>query len=394
MAEATEPSPPHWITPPRYAWPLSPVVGVPPPRPAQLPPFPASFVGRRAQFSEAAALSTGRTGAPLLLSGQVGVGKTAFALRLAQEQVTALPDGELYADLGGSGAARVDPGAVLAAFLQALGVPADQVPSDVAPAAALYRSLMAQRRMLVLLDDAADEAQLRQLLVHSHSTVVLVTSRSRLLGLDGMHRIHLEPLPRPESVALLLGLVGGRRTSAEPAAAGHIAELCADLPLALDVAGRRIAAHPTWPLTHLVDHLGDRQRLLDRLRVGDLSVRDRLASAFRRLQPAAREALALLAARDRGSVSRAGLGVPADVGDDMVETLVDSGLLQYTPIAGRFRLPPLVRLFVTEQRCRRDHTGSAECVDCRAEELAYPRRQTARPTTTRRSASVAQLIVR
>jgi hypothetical protein len=338
-------------------------IGVDPtilPRPAQLPSAPATFVGRRAQLAEARSLVSGRGAAPLLVGGGIGVGKTAFALRLAEELADDLPDGQLYADLGGDGAERVSPDVVLTGVLRALGVSERHIPADATQRVGLYRSLMAERSVLVLLDDARDEAQIRPLLAAASSSVIVVTSRARLLGLDGVRRLHLGLFNRTESLSMLVALAGARRVSAEPDGAAQIAEQCGDLPLALSIAGRKIAAHPTWPLGHVAQQLSDRARLLDRLRAGDLSVRGRLESAYRRLSASARRALARLGAHAAVTVTGAPQGSAPDLPEEVADALVECGLLQHAAAVGCYRVPPMVQLFVAEQQRLQNPGGSDE----------------------------------
>lgn len=318
------------------------------PRPAQLPPGPVRFIGRTAQLADARAVIAERGGElPLVISGAVGVGKTAFALHLTERLTDVMRDGHLYADLGAGPAGRTAD-TVLTGFLRALGVPGPRIPADVDERAGLYRSLLAERRVLVLLDDAQDEAQCRLLLAHASHSLVIITSRGRLLGLDPVHRIRVEPFERAESLAMLMALVGAARIGAEPQAAIRIAERCDDLPLALSMVGRRMAANPRWPVAHVADQLADPRRRLDRLRVGDLSVRDRLRSAYQRIPAGARVALDTLRAPGPGPID--GDAAPGrQISEELVEILVEAGLLQDMPTAGTYRMSPLVVLFAAEQ---------------------------------------------
>jgi hypothetical protein len=293
-----------------------------------------TFVGREEALAGAA-----RAGAPLLIGGPIGIGKTAFALRLADELAGAFPDGQLYADLDGADAVTVVEG-----FLHALGVA--HVPEAAAQRVALFRSLLAQRRLFVLLDNASDERQVRPLLGRSTASLIVVTSRARLLGLDGVHRVDLPPLPRAASVSLLGLLAGADRVRSAPGTAGTLADLCGNLPLAVSVAGRRLAARPDWTIAAMAALLGDTERMMTGLSVGDVKVRDVFAAAYRRLTPAARQALHQVAAAGPAGAAvtatglAAALGVTADAADDLLESLVDSGLL-----SGRYGLPALTYAF-------------------------------------------------
>ncbi|MET7421154.1 hypothetical protein [Dactylosporangium sp. NPDC005555] len=309
-------------------------------RPAQLPMGSSTFVGR----DTALAGATGTAATTVVVSGPIGIGKTAFALRLADELSDAFPDGQLYADLDGTDAVTVVHG-----FLHALGVAAAHVPDDPASRLGLFRSLLAQRRLFVLLDNATDERQVRPLLGRSTASLIVVTGRARLLGLDGVHRVDLAPLTRQESVGLIGRLAGVERVRAEPEAAGALADLCGNLPLAVSVIGRRIAARPEWTVSAVAGLLGDAERVMNSLSVGDVKVRDIFAAAYRRLTPAARGALHHLAAAGTAGATAIGVGIAmgtsADTADELLESLVDSGLLTRADGTGRYDVSALTRAF-------------------------------------------------
>ncbi|MGW5053452.1 NB-ARC domain-containing protein [Actinokineospora sp. NPDC004072] len=320
-----------------------------PARPAQLPMGPAVFLGRGQALAAAGKLlGEGRT--PLVVTGPVGVGKTAFALRLADDLAAAFPDGQLYADLGQDGPDA--PEVIVGDFLRVLGVPAAQVPDDATQRLGLYRSLLAQRKLFVLLDNARDERQVRPLLARSARSQVVVTSRARLLGLDGARRVELDAFARAESVALIGRLAGAERVQAEYEATEAIAELCGGLPLAVNIAGRMIAARPEWSIAHTAELLADHDRLMDTLEVGDVSVRDHLASALRQLSPAGRQALFLVARGGAGWTTAIALAAAMTVclrdADDLLESLVDAGLLTRGGVASRYRVATLVAVFAAD----------------------------------------------
>ena len=205
------------------------------------------------------------------IGGTAGVGKTALAVQWAHQVAGRFPDGQLYVNLRG-----YDPGQpvtaadALAGFLRALGVPGQDIPAEEDERAARYRSLLAGRRMLVVLDNAGSVEQVRPLLPGAAGCVVLVTSRDALAGLvarDGARRLDLDLLPLPDAVGLLRALIGAR-VDADPAAAAALAERCARLPLALRVAAELAAARPDVPLAELAGELADQQRRLDLLDAG------------------------------------------------------------------------------------------------------------------------------
>jgi DNA polymerase III delta prime subunit len=328
----------------RAAQPAMPVLT----RPAQLPIRPGTFVGRRQALASASRVIglTGRVRIPLLICGPIGVGKTAFALRLADDLSAEFPDGQLYADLSGCGPDGPSPDGIMRGFLQALGVP---VPADQIQRTGLYRSLLAQRRLFVLLENASDEGLIRPLLGQAPHSQFVVTSSTRLLGLDGMHRIDLGTFARQESMTLISRLVGAQRFQAEQAAAHAVAELCGDLPLAVNIIGRKMAARPEWTIAYAARLLADRDRVMDSLSVGDVNVRDRLASAYRLLPPGCRTAIRQLglsgASWATASTLAAALGISAHSADEQLESLVDAGLLTRADTAGRYYIPTLVSVF-------------------------------------------------
>ena len=237
------------------------------PAPRQLPQDVRHFVNRNAEFEGlASALSATGVHAShvpvVVVTGAPGVGKTSLALRWAHRITDRFPDGQLYADLRGHDHdAPLTPLEALRGFLGALGVPHGSVPEETEPAAALFRSCLADRRMLVLLDNAASTAQVRPLLPGSPAALTIVTSRSRLSGLsvrEGAHRMVLDLLSGTEAVALLRAVTEGRRADDDAEALTELARLCARLPLALRIAGDRVLSHPHLRLEDLNAQLRDR----------------------------------------------------------------------------------------------------------------------------------------
>jgi hypothetical protein len=297
-----------------------------------------------------------------VVSGRVGVGKTTFALRLADRLATDFPDGQLYADLGEIEPGRDSTDAVLRGFLHALGVAPSQVPDDPAQRVGLYRSLLAQRRLLVLLENVHDECVVRPLLGRTSHSQVIVTSRARLLGLDGAHRVDLDTFTHDASVALIRELVGDERVRAEPEATRALAQLCDDLPLAVDIVGRRIAARPEWAIAYVAGQLADPDRLLDALSVGDVNVRERFDSAYQPLTALEKQVLQRLALDGVCWTTAIGLAVSVDItittADDLLESLVDAGLLVRGSVDGRYDMSTLVSAFARD--AHRDATQAAQ----------------------------------
>jgi hypothetical protein len=232
------------------------------------------------------------------------------------------------------------------------------IPDDVADRARLFRSLTARRRVLVVLDDVADAAQARPLLPGGAGCAVLLTSRSELAGLEGAHRVRLDNLPGDEALALLATTVGQDRVSAEAAEAWRIVGLCGRLPLALRIAGTRVAARPEWSLRGLADRLADPDRRLDELRTGDLDLRASLKPSLRGLDPdveAAAGRLASLGVADFPTwVVTAVLGVSSAAAENLVDRLMERQILGFAGLDAehrpRYWFPELIRLYVRE-RC-------------------------------------------
>jgi tetratricopeptide (TPR) repeat protein/transcriptional regulator with XRE-family HTH domain len=246
------------------------------PRPRELPPDPVGFVGRSQQLTELEQLLDAAARQPnavviSAVSGTAGVGKTALAVHWAHRVADRFPDGQLYLNLRGYDPDQpVAPADALARFLAALGVPGSDIPLDVDERSARYRTAIAGRRMLILLDNASSVEQVRLLLPGTDSCLVMVTSRDSLAGLVAVHgayRLNLELLPAADARVLLRELIGNR-VDAEPDAAATLAAQCAYLPLALRLAAELAASRPSTPLTDLAGELADQQRRLDLLDAG------------------------------------------------------------------------------------------------------------------------------
>jgi DNA-binding SARP family transcriptional activator/tetratricopeptide (TPR) repeat protein len=330
--------------------------------PFQLPTDIADFTGRAEQIEHVERLLTGAANGyatrVVVLAGKPGVGKSALAVHVAHRLGDGhFPDGQLYCDLGGS---RTEPTAtvdVLGRFLRALGVPGEAIPERADERAEMYRHLLARRRILVLMDDAAGEAQVRPLLPGSGSSVVVVTSRARLTGLAGARVCDVDVFDSDDAVGMLASVVGTERVAAEPAAAEALIRLVGRLPLALRIVAARLGARPHWSLAWMLERLSDERRRLDELTHGEMMVRASLALTYDGLEPRARRLLALLGVLD-------GLGFPnwvaaalldADYFDaaDLLEVLVDAQMVEVAAMditgSPRYKLHGLIRLFAREQ---------------------------------------------
>jgi DNA-binding SARP family transcriptional activator len=330
------------------------------PVPQQLPPDVPDFTGRAGP----AAAIAGVVGAgverhaPLVfgINGPAGVGTSALAVHVAHRLAPGFADGQLYADLRGNAGRPVDPGEVLDRFLRALGVPGEAVPAAVDDRAALYRSRTAARRVVLLLDNAVDEAQVRPLVPGGAGCVVLVTSRIALLGLAGARQVPLGGLPAEDAVRLLATVCGREGMAADPAAS-VIAGLCGHLPLAVRTAGVRLATRPLLTTRRLADLLRDEDHRLDELALrGGLAVRPRLEAHYRELADADRAALRRLALLRADTfpawAAAAVLDVSLPAATARLETLVDTRVVDIRDEdeAGQLRygVPELVAVHARE----------------------------------------------
>lgn len=312
------------------------------PIPAQLPAAVADFVGRPAELSAVCdLLLTGRGPALLAVNGPPGVGKSAFAVHVAHQLSSRFFDGQLYADLRATPTTEV-----LAGFVRALG---GEPPAAHAERVAMYRSLTAGRRMLVLLDDAADEARVAPLVPGAAGCAVLVTARPSLAGLPGVRLLRLPPLSEEDGVRLLSAVAGRDLGDA----ANEIVRLCDGLPLAVRIAGARLAARPTLGAARLADQL--RAENLDALTVRGLTLRAALRSGLTDLAPA--DAAVFPGLADLPDDFPAGtaaerFGLAAEVARDRLEALVDVGLLDAVDDDNgepRYRVTRLVRIYAAER---------------------------------------------
>ncbi|GII95393.1 AfsR/SARP family transcriptional regulator [Sinosporangium siamense] len=336
--------------------------------PAQLPPDIADFTGRGGHIGDLTALLDRssaahkplRTGEPLVVSviaGMGGIGKTALAVHTAHRLTGAYSDGQLYVNLRGAEARPADPGTVLTRFLTALGVPGPTIPESLEERAALYRSHLAHRKILVVLDNAASEQQVRPLLPGAPSCAVLLTSRARLTGLEGARTIDLGVLDPWQASELLKRIVGAARVKAEPRAAAKITKLCGHIPLAVRIAGARLAARPHWSLASFAAQLSDEHGRLDQLAAGDLEVRASFALSYLGLPERGQRLfrrLGLLNAPDFASwVAGALLDCDYAEGTEELEALVDAQLVTVAGVDAtgqvRYRFHDLLRLYAREQ---------------------------------------------
>jgi transcriptional regulator with XRE-family HTH domain/tetratricopeptide (TPR) repeat protein len=335
------------------------------PMPWQLPPAVPDFTGRAAQIE--AILSALRVPANprngtvglVAVTGMGGIGKTALAIEAAHKLVDSYPDGHLYLNLRGYGPGLpMTTSDALRQLLRSLGLDLHLIPEEVEEAAAMLRSQLAGRRVLVLLDNATDVQQVLPLLPGSPGSAVIITSRGSLATLPGTRQVRLDALSEMESVELLSGVVGADRVAAEPEAADSLALLTGRLPLAVRLIGARLAARPTWPIQHLVDLLQDEGRRLDGLGSDETGVRASIASSVqfletsdRSLDREAARAVPMLSVPDGSDlltiVAAHLLDIPLQRADAILERLVDLNLLE-SVAPERYRFHDLIRAYGRE----------------------------------------------
>jgi DNA-binding SARP family transcriptional activator len=334
--------------------------------PRQLPPDVSYFTGRDAELGRLdALLATSGADTPAAvvitaINGTPGVGKTALAIHWAHRMASRFPDGQLYASLRGhaAGAAPADPLAVLARFLRELGIAAQRIPGDLDEAAAMYRSLLEGKRILIVLDNAASSGQVRPLLPGARECTVIVTSRTRLPGLgarDGAAQITLAPFLPDEAATLLRQILGARRADAEPPAVAAIAAECAFLPLALRIAAERAIARPRQTLAALAAQLTAVRDRLDVLTADDdpaTSVRTVFSWSYQALPAGTARMFRLLGVHPGPEIAIPAAAALAATGTaqarQLLEALAAAHLLEEAA-AGRYRFHDLLRAYAAER---------------------------------------------
>lgn len=335
--------------------------------PRQLPRESAVFLGRRSELEQARRAlraQAGETvGAPVVLfHGPSGTGKSALALRVAHSVSSAYPDGRLYADLRGGGpdARPLGPTDVLKRFLKALGVPGHEIPDSADEAAATYQSVLADRRVLIVLDNVPTHGGVNSLLPAGPHCAVLITGIGAMPMLDAV-RVPVQPLTAAQSVSLLAELIGRARVTAEPGPAAEIARLCQGNPLALSIVGARCTNRPDRLLADVADRLRDPEQRLDQLQVAGLTMRSGYTlslaalprTAHRHSAAFAFKCLGLLDRPFDGQLAAKTIGTTLPDTELLLEELLGVGLLRSV---GReqFDMPVLTRLFARELAARED----------------------------------------
>jgi hypothetical protein len=311
--------------------------------------------------------------AVVALLGPPGVGKTALATHAGYRLADRFPDGTFFVDLRGTQPDPLSVGAVADQLMRALGVQTNL--ADDADRLTTYQWTMQANRVLLVLDDASDEAQVRPLLPNSPGSLMLITSRGPLSGLESVTRIVLDVLTSAQAVHLLGLIAGHDRVAAEPDVALRIAELCDRLPLALRIAGNRLADRPDWPLAGLARQLSDPARRLAALTAGDLDMRGAFMSSYDRLAPTARKVFRGLGLLPGPVVSVEAVAAATELvpveAEDELESLVDAHILR-NATEGRYAVTGLSHLFARELLRTEDALDPAVIPAPRDEPLLTP----------------------
>lgn len=347
-------------------------------RPQELPAALPDFVGRAARVDALTATLTGGDGkrVPIaVVTGAPGCGKTSLALHVAHLLRTEFVDGSMYACLYGSTAQPRSTDAVLSDLLHGLGITAAAVPVEPEQRIKLLRSQLAARRILLVLDDVGGEDQIADLLPGVPGPAVLITSRRRLAGIPGARPVDVGMMSTEESLTLLGHICGEQRVTAAPDVAAELSQMCGGLPLAVRIAGVRLAAHPHWAVSTLVDRLSDERFRLNELSHGNVAVRSLLSEVYESLTEPAQTLFRLLSALDMNEFSAwtaaALLDDTATRATVLLDELADVRLLEahLSPLTRqpRYQFHGLVRVFASELRLAQD--DAAECIDAVARSL-------------------------
>ena len=329
--------------------------------PRMLPRDIASFTGRQQELQELVdgAVGAGESGGVVgiyAIGGMAGIGKTALAVHAAYRMLPQFPDGQLFADLRGytAGQALAEPGEILDMFLRRLGVDVADLPASVDERSGMLRDRLASKRVLMVLDNVATESQVRPLLPGAGGSLVVITSRGSLAGLEVDRRVGLGVLPADQATGLLAGLVGPERAAAEPEALRQVRDFCGCLPLALRIAGQNLAVRPSWTVARLARMLAGEQDRLDTLEAGDRRVRSAFMVSYRQLPESDARMFRLLGLHpgpDFDASAAASLaGIDAADAELVLDRLALAHLITENA-SGRFGMHDLLRL-CARQICR------------------------------------------
>jgi DNA-binding SARP family transcriptional activator/tetratricopeptide (TPR) repeat protein len=331
--------------------------------PCLLPTDIADFTGRakqtdaiEQQFALAAENPAQLAVPVIVMAGKHGVGKTTLAVHVSHRVANRYPDGQLFADLHGRTSQQVSPTQVLERFLRVLGVPGAGIPQGLEERAEMYRDLLSDRKMLIVLDNAGNEDHVLPLLPGTPHSAVLITSRGRLAGLPGATHVDLDVFDSRHSMELL-SRIAGTRVGQEAEAAAELAALCGHLPLALRIAGARLSARPHWSVGQLVERLENEARRLDELKHSGMGIRASISLTYDSMGDDARRLFRLLAILDfphfAGWVGAALLDRTFTEAEDLLDDLADAQLIETVGtgngVHSHYRFHDLIRVFARER---------------------------------------------
>jgi tetratricopeptide (TPR) repeat protein len=327
---------------------------------SMLPADVTDFTGRENELQQAVSELFGdpadaeaRAAQVLTIAGPPGIGKTAFALHLAHRIKDRFPDGHLFLDLRASQDRPREPCEALASLLRTLDVPVPSAMTQLGELSALFRAALADKRALMVLDNAFSEAQVRPLLPASPGCCTLITSRILLPGLEGAKSVLLDVFTKDEALELLARIVGFRRVCEDPSATTEVAASSGLFPLTIRIAGARLAARPAWTVAQFAKRLHDERSRLNELTVGDLGIRAAFALSYQSLKPPDQRVfrlLGLIPGRDISLEGAAALtGLRMAESEEILERLVDVSLAQTTCGMHRYSMHDLIRLYATER---------------------------------------------
>ncbi|MFI7539166.1 BTAD domain-containing putative transcriptional regulator [Streptosporangium sp. NPDC049376] len=316
---------------------------------------------------------SGNTATPVVvITGKAGAGKSCLAVHVAHRLAKVFPEGQLYRDMRGSQQQNAPVADVLGTFLRSLGIHGPAVPGSVEERIAMYRSLLADKRMLVVLEDVVSETQVMPLLPGSGGCAVIITSRARLTGLPGALQLEVDVMEEASSLALIAKVIGADRVAAEPNAASALTHMTGGLPLALRIVAARLAARPHWSLASMVRRLTDERYRLDELAHGEMVVRKSLSLTYDGMGETARRLLDLLGLAEGETIpywfAAAVLDGETYRAMDRLEELVDARLLDVAGIDGggypRYKFHGLIRAFSRERLDEHeDDTGKTAALE-------------------------------
>ncbi|MEV4342215.1 tetratricopeptide repeat protein [Streptomyces sp. NPDC049590] len=344
----------------------------PPTRLRLLPPDIPDFIGRQAEIEllGVSSLAANPRTLPVraVITGKPGVGKTALAIHASYLASDSYSEGDLYVDLRGADENPASPEEVMGRLMRSLGVPEEDIPGDPLARLDSYRKAVADRPLVIVLDNASDERQVRPLIPAGNSALVLITSRSQLRGLEGFRRIDLDVFPSSMSLDFLRRVTGEDVVEADQASAEKVVEACGHLPLALRIAANRLASTRNMRMSHLAQELTEMRDILGALEAGDLAVRAAFNLSYRKLGKGARNAfkrLSCVPGEDFGSgLCSSLMRCDERQAGKLLAKLAEVNLIEHTATYGRYRFHDLLKVYAQEKFDEDDAKKKSQAIQC------------------------------